>query len=423
MSSSISPRNSDFANEDGRPSPPVSAGRTLVLVSIGAEATRPRHNLAVPGIFVAVLVAAVLVRAGHLDDAARVTPPEAARNPTGQTRPVRFTVEASGDLLIHSPVWERALSLGGGTYDFAPLFGRIRSYVRGADLALCHVETPMTPAPPTSYPIFNTPPELARAIAETGWDACDTASNHSLDQGQTGIDETGTALDRAGVAHNGSFPSPKAQRQPVILHVHGVRLGFLAFTTDTNGIPAPNPWSVNIAGPGRIRAQVRRDVRAGAAAVIVNLHWGGGIVPEYQQAPSPGQVALVRKVARLPAVAAIVAQGPHVVQPIDWVDGKPVVYSEGNLISNQGAIVGLPTPTQDGLIALISFIARGGEVHASRVRYVPTYVSHPDLEVLPVGRALRLGVGDPTELRASYARTVAVAGRGPHVHPIPRRCC
>jgi len=157
--------------------------------------------------------------------------------------------------------------------------------------------------------------------------------------------------------------------------------------------------------------------------VIVNLHWGGGIVPEYQQAPSPGQVALVRKVARLPAVAAIVAQGPHVVQPIDWVDGKPVVYSEGNLISNQGAIVGLPTPTQDGLIALISFIARGGEVHASRVRYVPTYVSHPDLEVLPVGRALRLGVGDPTELRASYARTVAVAGRGPHVHPIPRRCC
>src|SRR6266480_3404803 len=342
MSSSISPRNSDFANEDGRPSPPVSAGRTLVLVSIGAEATRPRHNLAVPGIFVAVLVAAVLVRAGHLDDAARVTPPEAARNPTGQTRPVRFTVEASGDLLIHSPVWERALSLGGGTYDFAPLFGRIRSYVRGADLALCHVETPMTPAPPTSYPIFNTPPELARAIAETGWDACDTASNHSLDQGQTGIDETGTALDRAGVAHNG-------------------------------WIPSPNPWSVNIAGPGRIRAQVRRDVRAGAAAVIVNLHWGGGIVPEYQQAPSPGQVALVRKVARLPAVAAIVAQGPHVVQPIDWVDGKPVVYSEGNLISNQGAIVGLPAPTQDGLIGLISFIARGGEVHASRVRYVPTY--------------------------------------------------
>jgi poly-gamma-glutamate capsule biosynthesis protein CapA/YwtB (metallophosphatase superfamily) len=422
MSSSISPRNSDIANEEGRPSPPTSAGRTLVLASIGAEATPHRDNLRVPGVFLAVLIAAVLVRTGDLDDAGRVTPPATSNNPA-HARPVRFTVEASGDLLIHSPVWERALALGGGSYDFAPLFGRIRPYVRGADLAVCHVETPMTSAPPASYPIFNTPPELARAIAETGWDVCDTASNHSLDQGQAGIDATGVALDRAGVAHNGSFPSAQAQQRPVIVRVHGVRLGFLAFTTDTNGIPAPHPWSVNVAGPGRIRAQVRRDVRHGAAAVIVNLHWGGGIVPEYQQAPSAGQVALVRKVARLPAVAAIVAQGPHVVQPIDWVEGKPVVYSEGNLISNQGAIVGLPAPTQDGLIALISFVARGTRLHATRVRYVPTYVSHPDLDVMPVGRALRLGVADPTELQASYARTVAVAGRGPLVRPIPRGCC
>ncbi len=48
----------------------------------------------------------------------------------------------------------------------------------------------MTPAPPASYPIFNTPPALAEGIAATGGDLCDTASNHSLDQGQTGIDET-----------------------------------------------------------------------------------------------------------------------------------------------------------------------------------------------------------------------------------------
>ena len=104
--------------------------------------------------------------------------------------PVRFTIEASGDLLIHTAVWERALALGGGDYDFAPLFKEIKPYVAGADLALCHVETPMTPAPPTSYPIFNTPPALAQGVKATGWDACDTASNHSLDQAQTGIDAT-----------------------------------------------------------------------------------------------------------------------------------------------------------------------------------------------------------------------------------------
>jgi poly-gamma-glutamate synthesis protein (capsule biosynthesis protein) len=331
-------------------------------------------------------------------------------------------VEASGDLLIHSPVWARALALGGGSrYDFAPLFDRIRPYIRGADLALCHVETPMTSAPPTSYPIFNTPPELATAVAQIGWDACDTASNHSLDQGQSGIDQTGKALDRAGVVHDGSFPSPAAQRKPVIVDVHGVRLGFLAFTTDTNGIPAAHAWSVNLAKTSLIRSDVERDMKAGADAVIVNLHWGGEIVPEYQQTPSSGQIALVRKVTAMPGVVAIVGQGPHVVQPIRWMNGDPVVYSEGNLVSNQSPLAGLPSTTQDGLIALISFVAQGGKVQAKLVRYVPTWVRHPDYEVLPVGPALANGEADATELRASYQRTVSVAGRGPKVDPVPAK--
>src|SRR5204863_6009807 len=286
-------------------------------------------------------------------------------------------------------VWERALALGGGSkYDFAPLFDQIKPYIRGADLALCHVETPMTSAPPTSYPIFNTPPALATGVAQTGWDACDTASNHSLDQGQDGIDQTGATLTKAGLAHDGSFPSAAAQRKPVIVKVHGVKLGFLAFTTDTNGIPAPNPWSVNIAKPALIESDVKRDLGAGADAVIVNLHWGGGIVAEYEQTPTSGQVSLVKKVTAMPGVAAIVAQGPHVVQPIEWVNGKPVVYSEGNLVSNQSPLAGLPSTTQDGLIALISFVAEGGKVRAKIVHYVPTWVSIPDYEVLPVGPAL-----------------------------------
>ena len=80
----------------------------------------------------------------------------------------------------------------------------------------------MTPAPPTSYPIFNTPPALAQGIKATGWDVCDTASNHSLDQGQSGIDDTGKALDSNGIAHTGSFPScGRAAADVVIKDVHG----------------------------------------------------------------------------------------------------------------------------------------------------------------------------------------------------------
>ena len=125
----------------------------------------------------------------------------------------------------------------------------------------------MTKAPPTGYPVFNTPPALAAGIAKAGFRACDTASNHSLDQGQHGIAHTGRALIGAGVRHTGSFRSAKARRTPLLLRAAGVRLGFLAFTTDTNGLPLPHPWSVNIARLHRIRRDVRRDLRAGADGV------------------------------------------------------------------------------------------------------------------------------------------------------------
>ena len=79
---------------------------------------------------------------------------------------VQFVVEASGDLLIHSAIFERALALGGGRhYDFAPFFEQIKPYIQGADLPLCHVETPMTPAPPpatrrSTHPPHSPPPSI-----------------------------------------------------------------------------------------------------------------------------------------------------------------------------------------------------------------------------------------------------------------------
>ena len=332
-----------------------------------------------------------------------------------------FTVEASGDILIHTAVWEAAAANAHGHgYDFAPMFREIRPYVRQAGLPLCHVETPMTGAPPTSYPVFNTPPALARGIARTGWRACDTASNHSVDQHQHGIDRTGRALDRAGVKHTGSFRSAKARRTPLLLGVGQVRLGFLAYTTDTNGLPRPHGWSVNITNLARIRRDVRRDLHAGADGVVVNLHWGGSVAPEYVADPSAEERHWARRVARTRGVIAVVAQGPHVVQPIRWIAGKPVVLSEGNLVSNQGTAAGLPAATQDGLVALLRFVARGDSIRATRVRYVPTYVRHPDFRVLPVGRALKRRQGDASTLRASYRRTVRVVGKSRRVKPVPR---
>ena len=373
-----------------------------------------------------IVVAVLVVLALGLLDGGDGEPPQSAEEVISRARaerPVRLTVSVSGDLLIHSPVYERALALGGGEgYDFAPLFGQIRPYVKGADLAFCHVEVPMTPAAPASYPIFNTPPELAEAISKTGWEACDTASNHSLDQGQEGIGQTLKALDRAGVEHTGSYASKKESGEILMLGVKGVRVAYLAYTTDTNGIPLPEPWSLDVTeNPDAVIADARRARKQGADAVLVNMHWGIDMTPEYVGEPSAKQRAFVNELARAPEITAVVGQGPHVVQSIDRRQGKYAVFSEGNLVSNQGSDAGLAAASQDGLIGLLDLVVDGDGARVRRVRYVPTWVQHPDYTVLPIGPALEEGEADPASLRASYERTVDVAGRGDGIAPDPAK--
>ncbi len=327
--------------------------------------------------------------------------------PKPKPRTVSLTVAATGDFLIHSPVWQRAAALAHGRgYDFRPMLRLIRPYIQGADLALCHVEVPMAPGRLTGYPVFNSPPALARSIKWAGYDACDTASNHSLDGGQRGIDATGRSLDRYGIAHTGSARSAAAQRRIVMLKAKGMKVALLAYTAVSNGQVAPHRWSVNRADPRRILADARRARRLGADAVIVNLHWG----EEYATNPSGAQRALARRLTASRDITAVVGQHVHVVQPVRLVGHKLVVFGEGNLLSNQTPSCCAPG-AQDGLLALLRLRVRDGHARLVRVDYVPTWVRHPDFTVIPVGAALRRGLQPQGELRASWNRTVRTVGR------------
>jgi poly-gamma-glutamate capsule biosynthesis protein CapA/YwtB (metallophosphatase superfamily) len=348
---------------------------------------------------------------------------------TKQPRPTRdppgartFDIVASGDLLIHAPVWQRAAALGQGRYDFRPLFARIRPIVSRAALAICHVETPMGAGAPSGFPVFNSPKELAAAIRWTGWDVCDTSSNHSADKGQLGIAATAGALDGAGIHHTGSFRTKDESRRIVILEVQGVRIAFLSYAYGTNGIPLPHPWSVNIISTSKIVADAKRARQRGAELVVVNLHAGD----EYVHAPNPAQRDLARYLLRRRVVDVIVGQHVHVVQPIRRIARRFAVFGEGNLISNQTAAC-CPFESQDGLIAVIHVRAVGRRATVTGVDYIPTYVEHPSFIVQPVGARLaelaRLGQAGGVlarNLRASYSRTVGYAGRSRFIGPLPR---
>ena len=332
----------------------------------------------------------------------------------------RLTIVATGDLLIHQPVWARAYANGGGRYDFRPMFRAIRPTIRRAALALCHAETPLGPGAPSGYPVFRTPPALARAIAWAGFDACSTASNHSVDQGHAGIRTTLRALDRAGVRHTGTARTRREARRILLLDADGVRVALLAATYGTNGIPVPVPWAVNLIRPAEIRRDARRARRLGADLVVVNLHWG----VEYVHRPTPEQLAVARSLLRGRVIDLIVGQHAHVVQPIRRLGGRFVVFGEGNFVSAQSTAC-CPGPTQDGLVAAVRVRVEGERVSVTGVDYVPISVRRPDFVVLPVGRRLRQlreqrrsDTAEAAALRASYRRTVGVVGRTRWTRPV-----
>jgi Bacterial capsule synthesis protein PGA_cap len=151
--------------------------------------------------------------------AVRARPTEDSGRPGGGAAR-GFTLIASGDVLTHAAVLERARAYGRGVgqpYDFRPMFADLRPIVSGADLAVCHLEVPLsrTGRDSSGWPAFNASPQLARALRWAGYDACSTASNHSMDKGAQGVAATLAVMDRAGLRHAGMAQTPtKPTRAP-----------------------------------------------------------------------------------------------------------------------------------------------------------------------------------------------------------------
>ncbi|HJM26785.1 MAG TPA: CapA family protein, partial [Acidimicrobiales bacterium] len=73
------------------------------------------------------------------------TPPDSSTTTTLPFEARTFTLVATGDLLAHEYVADMAGFYGSdGGYDFNPMFRRVQPVLAGADLALCHLETPLS---------------------------------------------------------------------------------------------------------------------------------------------------------------------------------------------------------------------------------------------------------------------------------------
>ncbi|MGH3615666.1 MAG: CapA family protein [Pseudonocardia sp.] len=344
---------------------------------------------------------------------AAVSPASAAVSGSPPAPPPRtsITVVVTGDVLIHQGRLAREAAAAGRAsgvgFDFGPIFAPVAPLIQAADLALCHLETPLaTPEGPfRGYPVFSTQPQIVDALIGAGYDACSTASNHSLDSGFAGLVRTLDTMDGKGLVHTGTFRSAQESLSPRTIDVDGVTVGHVAWTYGLNGIPLPagKEWAVNVSDLARMEvdrllAAAARARQAGADVVIASVH----CCVEYRHDPTPAQVAIAAALLASPDVDLMLGHHAHVVQPFERIDGKWVAYGLGNHIAGQGA-----GETEDSVIGRFTF-TRGpdGRFAVTRAEAIPTRIDLRDGPVRIVDTAAR------REVHAdSFDRVVEILNR------------
>lgn len=338
--------------------------------------------------------------------------------PPPEPEPIHARILAVGDLLMHTPLVFTSQT-GEDAWDFKPLFEPVRPWIENADLAVANLETTLTGKdyPWSGYPSFNTPPELAGDVKALGFDALTHANNHALDYGEYGLRQTSDALDRLAIPHTGTNRTPEEREKVLVVQVAPtIKMAILSYTYGTNGIPLPNPYSVNLLDPERIPADVRRARELeGVDLVAVALHFGD----EYARQPNEEQQQYV-KLALDAGADIILGDHPHVIQKIETRQVKDefgrdlkraVIFSLGNFISNQ---VGLER--EAGLMFLVDVKKEKGVTTIEQVAFVPTWVhtyyqnGKKLYRVVAVEKAIKdyEAKADPLITAADYERLKAV---------------
>ena len=316
------------------------------------------------------------------------------------------TLAFSGEVLSHGAVIRQAEANGRGRFDhdYRPMFAEVRPLLEAADFAVCHLETPVSETNEglAGYPVFNAPRDLPAGLVASGYDACSTASNHSMDRGAAGVRSTLRVMADAGLPQTGMARSERERDRPALYDIGELTIGHLSYTYGLNGfrLPADEPYLVNVTTVDRVLADARAAKDAGADLVILSIQWGN----EYQVEPSATQVRQAERFLRSDAIDAIVGAHVHVVQPADQINGKFVFYGVGNFLSNQSAAC-CPAASQNGVIAYLDVVGSAQTGWAvGAVSYVPTRVDRTDYTIVPLPVALAGPLDAGT--RALYRRVV-----------------
>ena len=316
-----------------------------------------------------------------------------------------LTIRFFGDIMMHTAQIE-ASSKGYSKY-----FMHLEDKIKGADIAVANMEFTLGGTPYTGYPAFSAPDDYATYLAKCGFDIFLCANNHIFDKGSRGAERTlniyRSLKDEYGIEYTGLYLNEDELERnfPFVITRKGMRISLINMTYGTN-LGATFHWpKVIYQGEKRLIEQALTKSETISDLSIALPHWG----TEYQLLHSDSQENtanwLIQKGADI-----IIGCHPHVAQDTEFINGVPVAYSMGNLVSNMSA-----ANTQLGLMITLRLVRNiNGDIRMLPIQLTHLWCSRPggltdSYSVIPIedfiGKSdLWIGKWDYDKMVTTYER-------------------
>ncbi|MFO7918596.1 MAG: CapA family protein [Anaerolineae bacterium] len=219
------------------------------------------------------------------------------------------TILLTGDSMLG-----RSVNFGAQSEDELYPFAQVREEISGADIAVTNLESPLIEhCPATNEGMrFCGDCALADNLKVAGFDVAIISNNHIKDWGEKGYIETVDCLGEQDI-------DPVGVDHTLVKSVDGVKHGLLGYDAVWRDIPED------------VLQQDIERMKREADNVLVYFHWG----EEYTYEPTEHQVDLARQTIDHGA-DIVFGSHPHWVQPITVYKDRPIFYSLGNFVFDQG---------------------------------------------------------------------------------------
>lgn len=307
-----------------------------------------------------------------------------------EIEPTEIHLLGVGDNLIHYNVYYQAGKRGeGSSYDFTFTYENVADYIEKADIASINQETMMSKSyAPSTYPLFNSPVDLAEELKTLGFDVVNIANNHMFDKGDTGLKDTIELLtEEHDLVTVGAYINEASYLDIPVITVEGVDFAFIGTTQTTNGLSLSKSSDLIGSVTSKVSEipafleQVERATKV-ADIVVANIHWG----TEYTHTPTEFQETFARQAIEA-GVDIIFGHHPHVIQPVEYIsrsDGSRgvVCYSLGNFISTQDQRARMIGGMLD-----VTILVKGEDISLDAVTFLPCITHYgmniSDIQVYP----------------------------------------